>query len=179
MSVADLSVWAGFFGILAQIGATLAGLLFVGLTISLEHLIASRGYLARGFTALALQFEILIVGVLGVVPGQSAMALGVELILTGLVVLAGVVAFAHNFPEDENSTVLATRGPTLIRAALTATATLAPVIAGAGLILGWRGALYALIPAVIAAVYLSIGYAWIFAIEIPRRRDAQKKPPAP
>ncbi len=174
MSAAQIAVWAGFFGTVAQIGATLAGLLFVGLTISLEHVIASRGYLARGFTALALQFEILIVGVFGVVPGQSAAALGAEMIAAGIVVLAGVTAFAYNFPEDENSTVLATRGPTAIRAILTGVATLAPVVAGAGLLLGWHGALYALIPAVIASVYLSIGYAWIFAIEIPRRRENLK-----
>ena len=41
----------------------------------------------------------------------------------------------------------------------------------AGVVAGWHGALYWLIPAVIASVYLSIGYAWIFAIEIPRRRQ--------
>ena len=174
MSVADISLWAGFFGILAQIGATLAGLLFVGLTISIEHVIASRGYLSRGFTALALQFEILVIGVLGVAPGQTATALGAELILIGLFVLAGVAVFAHNFPEDEKSTVLATRGPRLIRATLTAIATLFPAIAGAGLWLGWRDPLYWIIPAVLASVYLSIGYAWIFAIEIPRRRENQK-----
>jgi hypothetical protein len=179
MSVADISVWAGFFGILAQIGATLAGLLFVGLTISIEHVIASRGYLARGFTALALQFEILIVGVFGTVPGQSAIALGLELIFAGLAVLAGVSVFARNFPEDAKSTVLATRGPRMIRATLTTIATLSPVMAGIGLCLGWRDPLYWIIPAVIASVYLSIGYAWIFAIEIPRRREEERRPPSP
>jgi hypothetical protein len=175
MSAAQIAVWAGFFGTLAQIGATLAGLLFVGLTISLEHVIASRGYLARGFTALALQFEMLIVGVFGLIPGQTPVALGCELILAGAVVLAGVSVFARNFPEDENSTVLATRAPRAIRAVLTAIATLSPAVAGAGLILGWPGALYAIIPAVVASVYLSIGYAWIFAIEIPRRKEERKK----
>jgi hypothetical protein len=167
----DILAWSGFFEVVAQTGATLAGLLFVGLTISIEHVIAARGYLSRGFTALALQFEILIVGVFGLVPAQSATALGAELIFAGVGVLAGVSAFARNFPEDEKSTVLATRGPRLIRATLTVVATLFPVIAGAGLIAGWHGALYWLIPAVIASVYLSIGYAWIFAIEIPRRRQ--------
>ena len=58
--------------------------------------------------------------------------------------------------------------------ALTAIATLFPAIAGAGLCLGWRDPLYWIIPAVIASIYLSIGYAWIFAIEIPRRRESEK-----
>jgi hypothetical protein len=171
VTASDILAWSGFFEVVAQIGATLAGLLFVGLTISIEHVIAARGYLSRGFTALALQFEILIVGVFGTVPGQPAMALGLELIFAGLFVLAGVSVFARNFPEDEKSTVLATRGPRIVRATLTAIATLFPAMAGVGLCLGWRGPLYWIIPAVIASVYLSIGYAWIFAIEIPRRRQ--------
>jgi hypothetical protein len=175
MSAADIAAWAGFFGIIAQIGATLAGLLFVGLTISLEHVIAARGYLARGFTALAMQFEILLLGVFGMVPGQPAIALGIEFAATGLFILAGTMVFARNFPEDERSHVLGGTGPRTVRAILTGIATLFPAIAGTGLIAGWRGALYWLIPALVASTYLSIGYAWIFAIEIPRRVEAGKK----
>ena len=58
MSTSDIAVWQVWFGIVAQIGATLAGLLFVGLTISLQHVIAARGYLSRAFSALFLQLEI-------------------------------------------------------------------------------------------------------------------------
>ncbi len=63
----------------------------------------------------------------------------------------------------------------VIRAILTYSSTLFPVASGAALILGWRGAFYLLIPAIIACVYLSIGYAWVFAVEIPRRAEEQKK----
>lgn len=175
MSAADIAVWGTFFGIVAQIGATLAGLLFVGLTISLEHVIAARGYLARGFTALALQFEILLLGVFGMVPGQAPLALGVEFAVTGLFILAGTTVFARNFPEDEQSHVLGGTGPRMVRMVLTGIATLFPVIAGVGLIAGWKGALYWLIPTLVASIYLSIGYAWIFAIEIPRRVEEKKK----
>src|SRR5512146_1645842 len=175
MDTGDIAAWQGFFGILAQIGATLAGLLFVGLTISLQHLIGARGYLSRGFTALALQFEILVVGIFGLVPQQSAQVLGVELILAGAAVLAGTQAFARSFPEDENSKVLSGTVPRVIRAVLIAVSTICPVIAGAGLLGGWANALYWLVPAAVAAVYLSIGYAWIFAVEIPRRVEQEKK----
>jgi hypothetical protein len=172
---ADIQAWHDFFATVAAVGATLAGLLFVGLTISIGHVIGARGYLARAFTALALQFEILLLGLFGLVPGQPAWALGAEFIVTGLFVLAGTQIFARNFPEDEQSHVLGGAGPRMVRAVLTSIATLAPAVAGIGLISGQSWPLYALLPSVIAAIYLSIGYAWIFAVEIPRRKDEEAR----
>ncbi|HEY2070546.1 MAG TPA: hypothetical protein VGG48_13395 [Rhizomicrobium sp.] len=179
MSAADISVWAGFFGVTAQIGATLAGLLFVGLTISLGHVLAARGYLSRAFAALFLQLEILILGLLGLVPGQPPWVLGAEFAVLGLAMLTGISAFARNFPEDENSTVLGGGFPRLFRTALLFCGTLFPVASGIALIVGWHGALYLLVPGIIACVYPAVGYAWVFAVEIPRRAEEQRKPPSP
>jgi modulator of FtsH protease len=169
MTANDILAWHDFMGIVAQVGATLTGLIFVGLTISLNHVLKARGYLARAFTALVLQFEFLILGLLGLVPNQPPSVLGGEFIFVGLALLLGISIFARNFPEDEQSTVLGSRGPRTIRALLTAGATLFPAIAGLSLMLGWPGAFYWLIPGVVGAIYLSVAYAWIFGIEIPRR----------
>jgi hypothetical protein len=177
MTPADIQNWHDFFAAVAAAGATLAGLLFVGLTISLGHVIGAKGYLARAFTALALQFEILLLGLFGLAPGQPAWVLGAEYILAGVFVLAGTQVFARNFPEDEQSHVLGGRGARVVRAVLTSVATLFPALAGLGLILGWPYPLYGLIPAVIAAIYLSIGYAWVFAVEIPRRSEEKNRKP--
>ena len=175
MSVADIAVWATFFSVVAQIGATLAGLLFVGLTISLQHVLAARGYLARAFAALFMQFEVLVIGIFGLIPGQLAAALGGELILLGLGVFGGITAFGRNFPEDENSDVLGSGIPRVMRTVLTTCGTLIPVACGIALISGWRYALYLLVPGVIACIYPVIGYAWVFAVEIPRRAEEKKK----
>ena len=70
MSASDILAWHDFFAVLAQAGATLAGLLFVGLTISLEHVLQARGYLARAFAALFLQLEILLIGLFGPISAQ-------------------------------------------------------------------------------------------------------------
>ncbi|HEY1630473.1 MAG TPA: hypothetical protein VGF56_04120 [Rhizomicrobium sp.] len=177
MTPADIQNWHDYFATVAAVGATLAGLLFVGLTISLGHVIGAKGYLARAFTALALQFEILILGLFGLVPGQPAAALGLEFIFIGVFVLAGTQVFARNFPEDEQSHVLGGAGARAVRAVLTGIATLFPPVAGMGLMWGWPYALYFLIPTIVASIYLSIGYAWIFAVEIPRRAEAQKPNP--
>jgi hypothetical protein len=174
MNTGDIVVWQGFFGIVAQIGATLAGLLFVGLTISLQHVLAARGYLARAFSALFLQLQILLIGIFGILPGQPAGILGAEFIATGLALLIGIQAFARNFPEDEKSNVLGSPNLRLFRTSLTFTATLLPVASGIALILGWHYALYLLAPAIVTCVYQAIGYAWVFAVEIPRRVEENK-----
>ncbi|MGD0864332.1 MAG: hypothetical protein ABSA49_02125 [Rhizomicrobium sp.] len=175
MSAGDILAWHDFFAVVAQIGATLAGLLFVGLTISLEHLLQARGYLSRAFAALFLQFEILLIGLFGLVPAQPQWAFGIELIVLGAALFAAIETFSRNFPEDDQSDVLGTKPLRILREILNAASTLLPVAAGATLIAGWRGALYLLIPAIVACVYMSIGYAWVFAVEIPRRREVAKK----
>src|SRR5258705_13975896 len=109
MTANDILAWQGFFGIVAQIGATLTGLLFVGLTISLGSVLQAKGYLYRGFAALYLQFETVVLGLCGILPGQSAFALGLEFTFTGLAVLAGIKIFGRSFPEDENSHVLGSK----------------------------------------------------------------------
>jgi hypothetical protein len=162
--------WHDFFMTIAQVGATLAGLLFVGLTISLQHVLGVRGYLSRAFAALFLQFEMLVIGLSGLVPGQPAWMLGIELVVAGLAFFIGIALFAWNFPEDGQS-VLGSGGPRMVRMILSTGGTLFPVVAGIGVILGKPSALYLLVPAAVGCLYLSIGNAWVFAVEIPRRKQ--------
>jgi hypothetical protein len=174
MTETALSLWHDYFITVAQVSATLAGLLFVGLTISLSHVLAGNGYMSRAFVALFLQFEMLLIGIFGVVPGQPTWVVGGEFIVTGLAILAGTSIFVFNFPEDPNS-VLGSRGPRTVRMVLAWIGTLFPVATGIGVIADWPSALYFLIPAQIACLYLSIGNAWVFAVEIPRRMQQGEK----
>jgi hypothetical protein len=170
MSADAILAWHDFFETIAQIGATLAGLLFVGLTISLPHVLGVAGYLSRAFSALFLQFEMLVIGLFGLLPGQSGAVLGSEFIATGLVFAAGIGVFAYNFPEDGKS-VLGGRGPRMVRTILGQGGTWLPVLAGFGLIARWPQSLFLLMPTAICCLYLSIGNAWVFAVEIPRRKQ--------
>ncbi|MEJ0042547.1 MAG: hypothetical protein WDM81_10160 [Rhizomicrobium sp.] len=168
MSEAALGLWHDYFVTVAQVSATLAGLLFVGLTISLSHVLSGSGYMNRAFVSLFLQFEMLLIGIFGVVPGQPEWVVGAEFIATGLAVLTGTSVFVYNFPEHADS-VLGSRGPRLVRTVLAWIATLGPVVAGIGLLLDQPQSLYCLVPAEVACLYLSIANAWVFAVEIPRR----------
>jgi hypothetical protein len=174
MTTAALALWHDYFITMAQVSATLAGLLFVGLTISLSHVLAGNGYMSRAFVALYLQFEMLVVGLFGIVPGQPVWVLGAEFVVIGLAIFVGASLFAYNFPDDAQS-VLGSRGPRAVRWVLGYVGSWGPVLAGIGLIAGWSGSLYFLIPAQIACLYLSIGNAWVFAVEIPRRMQQGPK----
>jgi len=173
MTEAAVALWHDYFITVAQVSATLAGLLFVGVTISLGHVLSGSGYMSRAFVALFLQFEMLLIGLFGIVPGQPVWVVGGEFIVTGLAVFGGTALFVHNFPEHDNA-VLGGVGPRAVRGVLALIGTLFPVSAGVGLIAGWPTALYFLIPAQIACLYLSIGNAWVFAVEIPRRARQQE-----
>jgi hypothetical protein len=174
MTSAALLPWHDFFITIAQVGATLAGLLFVGLTISLPHMLHAGGYLLRAFSALFLQFETLVIGLCGLVPDQPSWLLGAEFVAAGLSILIGIAVFARNFPEDESSHVLGSTWPRRFRATLVVAGTLLPACAGIALIAGSAGGLYLLVPGQICCLYLSIGNAWVFAVEIPRRKEQAK-----
>ncbi|MGN6514720.1 MAG: hypothetical protein ACTHLR_02640 [Rhizomicrobium sp.] len=177
MSTDDVAAWHDYFVTVAQVSATLAGLLFVGVTISLNHMLQGRGYLYRAWAALFLQFEALLIGLFALVPAQSNAWLGAEFIATGLAVLAAIRVFGHYFPEDGQSSVLGSRGARIVREALMLIATLLPVVCGIALIAKIPGGLIWLLPAEIICLYLSFGNAWVFAVEIPRRSKFRDDPP--
>jgi hypothetical protein len=170
MTESGILAWHDYFATIAAVSATLAGLLFVGLTISLNHMLEGRGYLYRAWAALFLQLEALLIGVFALVPGQPDAVLGAEFIVTALAVLAAIRIFGHNFPEDERSHVLGSKGARAIREVLIHIAVLFPVVSGGLLMAGDAAAFYWQIPSEVISLYLSIGLAWVFAIEIPRRQ---------
>jgi hypothetical protein len=171
MTESDILAWHDFFDTVAQVGATLAGLIFVGLTISLNHILKADGYLSRAFAALFVQFELLIIAIAALIPGQPQYLLGLEFIAAGLALFAAITLFALQFPEDSNSSFMGGRKWRWGRLFVTSVATLSPVVAGILLVADFWFAMYFVVPAILASGYLSIAYAWVFAVEIPRRMD--------
>lgn len=172
--MSDVLAWHDYFVSVAQVSATLAGLLFVGVTISLNHMLTGSGYLYRAWAALFLQFEMLVVALFALVPGEPAWLLSAEFIISGAMVLAAIRIFGHYFPEDENSKVLGSKGARIVRETLIHIATLLPVVSGIALIARLSQPFAWLIPAEIICLYLSFGLAWVFAVEIPRRLELEK-----
>ncbi|HUJ04420.1 MAG TPA: hypothetical protein VLW75_12330 [Rhizomicrobium sp.] len=175
MTDTAILAWHDYFVSVAQVSATLAGLLFVGVTISLNHMLGGKGYLYRAWAALFLQFEALVIGLIALIPAQPASLLGAELILSALGVLAAIRIFGFYFREDEQSHVLGSTGARISRETLIHIATLLPAVSGVALIAHWPNPFAWLIPSEVISLYLSFGLAWVFAVEIPRRLELEKR----
>ena len=77
--------WQGLFLAAAGASAALTGLLFVAISINLDRILQGTGLPGRAGEAMVLLVAVLVVSMLGLVPGQSPTMLGAELLGTGLV----------------------------------------------------------------------------------------------
>ena len=75
----------GLFLAAAGASAALTGLLLVAISINLDRILQGRGLPGRAGEAMVLLVAVLVVSMLGLVPGQSPTMLGTELLGTGLV----------------------------------------------------------------------------------------------
>ena len=84
--------WGELFLAGAGASAALAGLLFVAMSINLERILQGAGLPGRAGEAIVLLVAVLVVSMLGLVPGQSPTVPGAELLGTGLVAWLTLVA---------------------------------------------------------------------------------------
>jgi hypothetical protein len=70
--------WGELFLAGAGASAALAGLLFVAISINLERILQGAGLPGRAGEAIVLLVAVLVVSMLGLVPGQSLRVLGMD-----------------------------------------------------------------------------------------------------
>jgi modulator of FtsH protease len=75
--------WDNFFVAQAGAAAAFAGLLFVALSMNLRQILATKHLPGRAGETLVMLGILLIIALLGLVPGQGTIALGVELVACG------------------------------------------------------------------------------------------------
>jgi modulator of FtsH protease len=160
-----MSAWESFF--VAEVGASavLAGLVFVGLSINLDKIIAGPGLPGRALEALVALMVVLVVSSLLLVPGQSQALIGGEVLVIGLAYWIAIVSL-----QVVNLRTLAPqyRGTFAVRAALGQLATVPFVIAGAAVLVRGEGGLYWGVPGVIVSFVLALLDAWVLLVEINR-----------
>jgi modulator of FtsH protease len=77
--------WNTFYAAVAGSAASLAGLMFVALSINLSRILAAPGLTGRAGESLAVLTAALITALLALVPGQAPTLMGSEIIVIGLV----------------------------------------------------------------------------------------------
>src|ERR1700733_9653745 len=78
-------MWTTFFASVASASATLAGLIFVGVSISLARILSVPRLPDRAFQSLTLLLSVLVTSLLELVPGQPARVAGAEFLGMGLI----------------------------------------------------------------------------------------------
>jgi hypothetical protein len=162
--------WHDFF--LAQAGAAgvLTGLVFVGVSINLEKILADphSGLPGRAAEALILLVAVLTASTLQLVPGQSTALIGVELLAVGLAAWGWIVAIQLRRLGYWRTMRPDLRQAFVLRVALGQLATLPLVIAGIAVLTVGLGGLYWLVAGTVFSILAALSEAWVLLVEINR-----------
>jgi modulator of FtsH protease len=162
LSAAD---WGGFAGAVAAVTATLAGLLFVAVSINLRQILEFPNLPGRAAQTLITFTTPLVVALFVLVPGQSRAVLGAEFIITGLFIVVLQLLIDHRSGRSEHETPVTW----LLSRVFPAVGTCGCLIAaGISLLAAGGGGLYWLVPAVLIAILSGLLNAWVLLIEILR-----------
>jgi hypothetical protein len=157
----EAAEWSELFVAAAGASAALAGLLFVAVSINVERILQFQGLPERALAALLLLLGVLVISIIGLIPGQGHISLGIELVAAGLA--AGVPVLVL--------TQLASAEPhpwQRLSLAVVAAAVLLPLIGGATVLVAAGGGLYWIAAGVIYAIVVSVVNAWVLLVEILR-----------
>ncbi len=155
----DPAEWSDLFVATAGASAALAGLVFVAVSINIERILGYLGLPERALETLLFLVSVLLVSIIGLIPGQGHVALGLELLLVSLAIGAGI----GRLPTIQGgSDWLAARWTVRVAA------TVPFVVAGASILLESGGGLYWLAAGIVFAITGAVANAWVLLVEILR-----------
>jgi len=161
----EIAAWEGFGVALVGASAVLSGLLFVALSLNMEHVLRLRGLPGRAGESVIILLGVLCQSSYLLIPQQSDTALAVELVATGLLMWALLMAIAvpaGRVPTRQPQSWQVTR---LVSVQM---ATVPFVLAGLG-VLDWiPGGLFWLAFGALFAVCAATANAWVLLVEVVR-----------
>ena len=164
-------LWQSLFEMCALAAVTLAGLIFVGLSINLRNVVSSPVHLARAREALVALTVLLTVAIFVLIPEQGRTAVGIELL--ALSVLVWVLSLRLEW-STVHHLAKRKRRSWVIRLIGLDSAILCITLAGAGLVTRRMGGLLWLVPTILICLIWSTYNAWSLMIDA---MDAEQKPP--
>ena len=100
MTAYDAEQWSDLFVASAGAAAALAGLVFVAVSINIESILKFRGLPERALETVFLLLGVVIVSIIGLIPGLSTTALGILLLVESLVLALTIARLARvSLPE--------------------------------------------------------------------------------
>lgn len=164
MAAYDPSQWSDLFVATAGASAALAGLVFVAVSINLDRILKFPGLPERALETLLLLLLVVLVSIVGLVPGQSNTALGIEIAFLGGMIGAVVASLPTAIHPDQGDR----RAWLVNRWALRLAGTVPFFLGGGALIAEAGGGLYWVAAGVVFAIAGAVANAWVLLVEILR-----------
>lgn len=164
MEAFDASAWSDFFVASAGASAALAGLVFVSVSINVEHIVAQDGLPEFALVTVLLLLQATIVSLLGLIPDNDADSLGLEVLIEFLVWVSITGLMIYRSLQHMKSPV-----SLVSRLVLPAAGSL-PILVGAVILLGGNGdgGLNWIAAGIIASTVAAVINAWVLLVEIRR-----------
>jgi hypothetical protein len=157
--------WKDLFVAVAGASAALLGLLFVAVSINLERILSYEGLPERALEALLLLLGVLIVSIVGLVPGQSNVALGLELLAVAGLVAAIILRLPGTNAEGTDQEPTQWR---LSRIGVRLMGTVPLLIGALSVLFETGGGLYWIVAGIVLAISGAVANAWVLLVEILR-----------
>ena len=164
MAAYDISQWKDVFVATAGASAALAGLVFVAVSINIEAILKSEGLPERALQTVLLLLSVVLVSIIGLIPGQGHVALGAELLGEALVFGAAIAVLLNRSLPPPSSP----RSWRISRQLVMAAGTVPLIVGGASILAQAGGGLYWTISGVILAITAGVLNAWVLMVEILR-----------
>jgi hypothetical protein len=164
MTAYDASEWTDFFVAGAGASAALAGLVFVAVSINVDRILRFQGLPERALATVLLLLSVLLVSLIGLIPGQSRAALAGELLGVGLAFAVVILGLTGRSMASRDGR----RVHAFSRWLLGGLGTV-PVVLGAVSVLAEAGGgLYWVAAGIVLATTGAVANAWVLLVEILR-----------
>jgi hypothetical protein len=160
----DASEWTDFFVAGASASAALAGLVFVAVSINVERILRFQGLPDRALATVMLLLSVVLVSLLGLIPGQSRAALAGELLGVGLVFAAVILGLTRRSMAGRDGH----RVHDLSHWLLVGLGTVPVVLGAVSLFAEAGGGLYWVAAGIVLATTGAVANAWVLLVEILR-----------
>jgi hypothetical protein len=161
----EASEWSDLFVATAGASAALAGLVFVAISINIQRILEFEGLPERGLETVALLVGVLVVSIVGLVPGQGHVALGIELLALSALLGGGLARLPAIRPGSGGRRA---RSWLLARWASRYGGALLLAIGSLGVLFAAGGGLYWIAAGILLATLGAVVNAWVLLVEILR-----------